>query len=175
MYWHPTPTQVIIHRSKGGRFEKIKKPSKNGHVKFNHLHMHQGSPRSFLFLAHCCATSTVISLLPKANFARTIQPNFHPTIQRNLCLPHTCPSLTCAIGTLLPIWWSSILSTNYPNRLNTVGSLYSSAPFVFQLLYAHFHYYYYYYYYSKRLAVEGLERAINTLSVRRPDHHKTKQ
>ena len=45
--------------------------------------------------AHCRAASTVIPLLPKATFT--------PTIQLNLGLPRTRPSLTSAINTLLAI------------------------------------------------------------------------
>ena len=33
--------------------------------------------------------------------------------------------------------------------------------------------YYYYYYYLKRLAIQGREREIDTLSVRRPEPHTT--
>ena len=37
-----------------------------------------------------------------------------------------------------------------------------------------FYYYYYYcYYYYKRLAVQGWEQTISTLSVRRPQPHST--
>ena len=55
---------------------------KNGRVKLNHLHMHQGSPLLPIFRA----ASTVIPLLPKAIFT--------PSIQPNLGLPRTSPPLT---------------------------------------------------------------------------------
>ena len=64
---------------------------------------------SFRSLAHCRAAS-VISLLPKATFT--------PSIQPNLGLPRTRPPLTSAINTHLAIRYSSIVST-CPNHLNT--------------------------------------------------------
>ena len=68
---------------------------------------------SFRSFAQCRAASTVIPLLAKATFRRSIQPN--------LGLPGTRPILTSAINTLLAIRYSSILST-FPNHLNTLWS-----------------------------------------------------
>ena len=67
----------------------------------------------FRSFAHWRAASTVIPLLPKATFT--------PSIQPNLGLPRTRPSLTSEINTVLAIRYSSILST-CPNHLYTLWS-----------------------------------------------------
>ena len=87
-------------------------PSKNGGVKLIQLHMYQGSPLFSIFHALSRA-STVIPLLPMANFT--------PSIKPNLGLPSTCLPLTSAINTFLVIRYSSILST-CPNHLNSLCS-----------------------------------------------------
>ena len=69
--------------------------------------MHHCSP---LFPSFCRAASTVITLIPKATFTPSIQPNHG--------LPHTRTSLNSAINTILAIRYLSILST-CPNHLNT--------------------------------------------------------
>ena len=68
---------------------------------------------SFLSFAHYRAASTVIPLLPKATFT--------PSIQPNLGLPRTRPSLTSAVDTLLAKRFSSILCT-CTNHLNILWS-----------------------------------------------------
>ena len=62
---------------------------------------------AFRYLGHCRAASTVIPLLPTATFTRSIQPN--------LCLPRTRPSLTSAINTFLAIRYSSTFFIKYCN------------------------------------------------------------
>ena len=103
----PPLSRCISPQSTGRQSEGTQEPSKNGRVKLNNLHVHQGSP----LVPISCAASTIIPLLPKATFT--------PSIQSNLDLPHIRPPLTSAAITLLAKWLSSILST-YPNHLNTV-------------------------------------------------------
>ena len=78
----------------------------------------------FLYFVHCGTASTIIPVLPRANFTQSIQPN--------LSLPHTRPPLTSAINTVLAIRYSSILST-CPNHLNTLWTIQLDNSFLFQL------------------------------------------
>ena len=56
----PTASCTSSHPTKGGKppehgraGEKIQEPNKNGFVRLNHLHMHQGSPQTILLLIFC--------------------------------------------------------------------------------------------------------------------------
>ena len=61
-----------------------------------------------------------------------------PSIQPNLCLPHTRSPLTSAINTVFTIRSSSMLSTS-PIISLLSDPLYSSTHFLFQLFYAPLH------------------------------------
>ena len=118
---HYAPLQVIITRAReGGPKEKSAKQKMARWNSFSYICTR--ALHSFRSFALCRATSTVIPLLPKATFI--------PSIQPNLGLPGTRPSLTSAINTLLAMRYSSILST-CPNHLNTLWSaLLAITPFL---------------------------------------------
>ena len=105
---HPTPLQVITTRAWKGtggyhltraREGSFTRPSKNGHVKLIQLHMYQAL-HYFQSSTHCLAASTIIPLLPKADFT--------PSIQPDLGRPRTRLPLTSSINTLLAIRHLSI-------------------------------------------------------------------
>ena len=84
MWRHPTHLNVIIYKRAGGRSERT------------HGQAIMATLNAIIYICtrafhsfHCRAASTIISLLPKATFTASIQPN--------LCLPRTGPSLTFAI------------------------------------------------------------------------------
>ena len=117
---------MISHQSAAGRSETRRESSKNGRVALDHLYMHLDSPLFPSF--HCRAGSTVIPLLPKANFM--------PSIQPNLGLPRTSPPLTSANYTFL-----TMRSYLFSPRVQTISilsdPLYSPAPLLFQFYDAH--------------------------------------
>ena len=92
-------------------------------MKLIQLHMYQVTPLFPIFRA-LSRNLHRHSLLPKATFTQSIQPN--------LGLPRTRPSLTSAINTLLAIRYSSILSICSDLR-------YSLTPFLLKLSYAPLH------------------------------------
>ena len=80
MQQQPTPLLVITTIAQEGS-PKEHRPSKDGYIKLKHLHMHQGSPLFPIFCALSCSLHHHSSV-PKATFT--------PSMQPNLCLPHTC-------------------------------------------------------------------------------------
>ena len=105
------PSPDINHQSTGGRSERTQCQAKWPREIHSVTYAPGLSIFFLMFLVQCCAASTVIPLLSKATFT--------PSIQPNLGLPCTHPSLTSAINTLLDIRYLSILST-CPNHLNTL-------------------------------------------------------
>ena len=87
--------------------------TKNGHIKLDHLHMHQGSPPLPIFcvLWHSLYRHPSFPMLPQAIFM--------PSIQPNLAVLCTHPPLPSAINILPVIRYPSILSM-CPNHLNTL-------------------------------------------------------
>ena len=113
---------VIIHPSTGdnpperGRtIQKNTRPYKNSREKLNHLHMHQGSPLIPSF-AHCCAASTVITLLPKETSTPSIQPVRHQHPSSHRVLIHSIHMQT--ISTLSDLLYS-LFVTLQPNLSKT--------------------------------------------------------
>ena len=86
------PSPGNNHQSTGGRSERTQGQAKM--VPWNSFsYICTRALYSFQSLAHCCAASTVIPLLPKATIT--------PSIQPNLGLPRARPPLTSAMNTLL--------------------------------------------------------------------------
>ena len=120
-----TPLHVISHQSTGGRSGRTQEPSKNGRVKFNHIHMHRCSPLLNIFRA----ASAAIPLLPKVTYTPSIQPNLdHLVPALNLLPPSTLFKRNCTHPFSPHVQPTSILS-DLPHLL---------APFVFQRFYALF-------------------------------------
>ena len=105
---------------RGRTVQKNAWPSKNGRVKLDHIHMHQGSSLLPVFLA----ASILIPPLPKATFT--------PSIQTNLGLPRPRPLRAPTINTILVIRYSSIHST-CPTISILSYPFYSLTPFLYQL------------------------------------------
>ena len=98
---HPTPLQVITTRARESG-PKEHRARQNSRVILIQVLMHLGS-RHFPIFRALSGSLHRHSLLPKAAFP--------PSIQPNLGLPRTRPPLTSDINTLLALRFSSILST----------------------------------------------------------------
>ena len=112
---------ILIGYKDGERERAVQKKIRtkhNCHVKHNQLNIHQGSPTHPIPLH---SASTIILLLSKVTFT--------PSIQPNLCLPHTLITLASAINTSPRVQTISVLS----------DPLYPLTKFIFKHIYAPLH------------------------------------
>ena len=95
------PPVVINHHSAGGLSESKQEPCKNGCVKLNHLHMHQGSPLIPIFRALSRSLRRHLHPSPAEGHFHTILMHF---ISKNAChLPLVIPHASApynAVGTV---------------------------------------------------------------------------
>ena len=115
-----SPTHTVVGRLSLGRRSKL---SSNGCINFI-PYICTRALNTFLSCMNCRSASTVIPLLPKVTFTRSIQPNFG--------LPCPRVKLSFAIDTLLAIRYSSIFSS-----IETISTLSDPLPanyLLFQLI-----------------------------------------
>ena len=90
MQRHSTHSQVINHQRDEEQSENTKEPRKNGRMKLNQqVNECRRTLHSFPSFSHYCVASIVIHLMPRASFT--------PSIQPNLGISRTHPSVTSAI------------------------------------------------------------------------------